>query len=229
MFDLNSQTQHITAGAALTALGLPHRVRIPAGPGPHPTLIMVHGLDGNEDVTWIFARTANPTWLILTPRAPLVTANGFAWYPSTPPDRAPDPAQFAAGATALDRFISGALATYPIDPARLVLLGFSQGATLNYHYALARRERLIGLAALAGFIPPAVQTIPPLEQLPVLILHGTQDDRVPIEYAREARQRLTAAAATLTYEESDVGHKLSAQGMRTLTSWLAARFANSFL
>jgi phospholipase/carboxylesterase len=225
MFDLNAQTQHITSGTALTALGLPHRIRIPAGIGPHPTLIMVHGLDGNEDVTWVFARTASPDWLILTPRAPLTTESGFSWYPSTPPDRSPDPAQFAAGSAALDKFIAGALATYPIDPARVVLIGFSQGAALSYDYAFKNRDKLIGLGALAGFIPPQIPTVPPLTKLPVLVLHGTQDERVPIEYARNARERLTTAGAALTYEESDVGHKLSAQGMRTLAAWLAARLA----
>ncbi|MHB8626891.1 MAG: alpha/beta hydrolase [Aggregatilineales bacterium] len=222
MSDLASSTQHITSGAALYALGLPHRVRIPPGDVRHPALIMVHGLDGNEDVTWVFARTAGPEWLILTPRAPLPTSDGFSWYPSTPPDHAPDAASFAAGLAALEKFINGAIAYYPLDPARIVLLGFSQGAALSYSYTFAHPERLIGLGALAGFIPTSAP-LPPMNGLPALVLHGTHDERVPIAYARAARDQLQTAGATVTYEESEIGHKLSAQGMRTLTTWLAAR------
>lgn len=223
MSDLANSIQLVTSGDALTALGLPHRVWIPHGAGPHPTLIMAHGLDGNEDVTWVFARTAGPEWLILTPRAPLPTTDGFSWYPSATPDRVPDTAAFAAGLTALERFIDGAIRWYPVDPERIVLLGFSQGAALGYSYAFAHRERLSGLAALAGFIPVTAPRLPPMNNLPVLILHGIHDDRVPIEYARMARERLQAEGAVVTYEESAIGHKLSAQGMRTLSAWLADR------
>lgn len=223
MFDLNTHTQHITSGAALSASGLPHRVRIPADAGPHPTLIMLHGLDGNEDVTWIFARIASPDWLILTPRAPMITEGGFSWYPSTPPDRLPDSALFAAGSAALDKFIDGALITYPIDTRRVVLLGFSQGAAMSYTYAFRHRPALIGLGALAGFIPPQIGAVPPLNALPILLLHGTEDERVPISIARADQQRLLAAGAALQYEESPIGHKVSASGMRTLTAWLTAR------
>src|SRR5579864_4452477 len=149
MSDPTGTIQHVTSGDALTALGLPYRVRIPHGEGPHPALIMIHGLDGNEDVTWVFARAAGPEWLIITPRAPLPTADGFSWYPSATPDRAPDATAFAAGLSALERFVAGATDLYRLDPARLVLLGFSQGAALSYSYTFAHRERLGGLAALA--------------------------------------------------------------------------------
>lgn len=223
MSDLANSTQHVTSGAGLAALGLPHRVRIPAGAARHPTLTMVHGLEGNEDVTWVFARVVGPEWLILTPRAPLPAADGFSWYPSTPPDQPPDAPTFNAALAALGQFIGGAVAYYPVDPARMVLIGFSQGAALSYCYTFAHRERLIGFGALAGFIPKTAPPIPAMHQFPVLVLHGTQDERVPVAYARAARERLDAAGASVTYEESAVGHKLSAQGMRTLGTWLAAR------
>ena len=208
------------------ALGLPHRVRVPLVEGRHPALIMLHGLDGNEDVTWVFARTAGPEWLILTPRAPLASASGFSWYPSAPPDRVPESAAFAAALSVLEKFIDGAVGSYPIDLRRIVLLGFSQGAALSYSYAFKHRARLSGLAALAGFIPATAPPIPPLNSLPILILHGTLDDRVSIEFARVARDRLQASDAAVTYEESAIGHKLSAQGMRTLSAWLTTRLKN---
>ncbi len=222
--------QHITSGEAFEALGLPYRVRIPPGDGPHPLLIMVHGLDGNEDVTWVFGRVAGPQWLILSPRAPLATAGGFSWYPSTPPDVSPDPEAFAAGLTALQRFIEGALRLYPVDRKRVVLLGFSQGTAMIYADALRQhalpvmQHSVAAIAALSGFIAqPDSVTIPALNGLPVLMLHGTQDERVPIDIARRDRDRLRTAGASVTYEESAIGHKVSAAGMRLLAHWLASQ------
>jgi phospholipase/carboxylesterase len=218
--DPMASVQHITSGEALTTLGLVHRVRIPSGGGLHPALIMVHGLDGNEDVTWIFARSATPDWLILSPRAPVPTQSGFTWYQASP-------LSFSAGLESLARFIDGALRTYPIDPARLVLLGFSQGTVMSFAYALSSprpAHPIAGVAALCGFIANLnAITIPPQNGLPVVMLHGTQDERVPVAWARTARDRLREAGAAVTYEESETGHKVSASGMRTLAGWLSDR------
>src|SRR5260221_13388813 len=82
--------QLITSGPAFDATGLVHRVRVPANASPgqvFPTLVMVHGLQGNEDVTWIFARQAGPQWLIVSPRAPFPDSSGYSWYQfNTDPD-----------------------------------------------------------------------------------------------------------------------------------------------
>src|SRR5215208_4263281 len=78
----NLDAQLIDNGPAFETLGLVHRVRTPAGPGPHPTLVMIHGLKGNEDVTWIFARSASPNWLIVAPRAPFAAGDSsYSWVP----------------------------------------------------------------------------------------------------------------------------------------------------
>ena len=40
---------------AADAGDLTHRVARPAGPGPHPTVLMLHGRSGDENVMWVFA------------------------------------------------------------------------------------------------------------------------------------------------------------------------------
>jgi len=236
------RSQLILTGSAVDRLGLPHRVYVPdqlstGDPAhKHSALIMVHGVDGNEDAPWVFARAASPNWLVISPRAPLFTGaepgnlTQFSWYRSTLPGQPIDPVAFADGLRALTRFIAEAAVVYPIDPARVVLLGFSQGAALSYAYTAYRYSPrtiadppLLGLAVLAGFIPLPIARLPALDGLPALILHGTLDERVPLIFAQEARDRLATAGALVTYEESPIGHKVSATGMRTLTAWLAQR------
>src|SRR5437016_4850467 len=140
--------QLVDSGPAFDALGLVHRVRVPAGPGPHPTLVMVHGLKGNEDVLWIFARTASAQWLIVSPRAPLSVEGGYSWNGSED-DAGPE--SYQAGLTTLTRFVDALPAHYPADRSRLVMLGFSQGAAMTYAFAASNRVQ--GIAALSGFMP----------------------------------------------------------------------------
>ena len=232
------QSQPIVSGTIADRLGLPHRIYIPNNDSTlkYPTLIMVHGLHGNEDAPWVFARAASRNWLIISPRAPLATGSDaensqhqFSWA-RMPPGLPADPVSFANGLHALTHFIAEAGAVYPIDPARMVLLGFSQGAAMSYAYTALRYSTrafvdppLIGLAALAGFIPAPIVQLPDLNGLPTLILHGTQDETVAVSMAQQARDRMAEAGAIVTYEESPIGHKVSAAGMRTLAAWFAER------
>jgi phospholipase/carboxylesterase len=223
MSDLDSIARLVTDDT----LPLVHRVRQPAprpDNTPHPTLIMIHGFEGNEDVTWIFSRAADPDWLIVTPRAPLRSQSGYTWYGFDPATKVPEQASVDRAQATLHDFIQKTLHTYHGDPNRVVLLGFSQGAAMAALYGIAHPERVRGIVSLGGFIPRLNEiTLPPLNGLPILILHGTQDETIPVKYAQRARERLTEAGATVTYEELDVGHKVSAQGMRTLGAWLAER------
>ncbi|MCC7448451.1 MAG: dienelactone hydrolase family protein [Anaerolineae bacterium] len=224
MPDLLSSAQLIADGPVVDTLGLVHRVRTPAEPGPHPTLVMVHGLQGDENVTWIFARSISPHWLIASPRAPFAAPEGYTW--NDPGKQFNDGNAYQRGLDSLTRFVDGLATAYHADLSRLVLLGFSQGAALSYAYAAAHPVR--GVAALSGFVPALIDNrLAALNGLPVLILHGTQDDRIPIEQARRDRKRLTAVGAQVIYHEDQVGHKVSAEGMRLLRHWLSERLAHT--
>ncbi len=205
--------------------GVPCRVRVPQREGAHPLLLMLHGYEGDEDVTWIFSRAASPEWLIVSPRAPLTapTSQGYSWFNFE--GGKTDPTTLQAALSYLDAFIAALKARYRIDDARIVMLGFSQGASMAYAYMLAEPTRLRGVVSLGGFIPGYLtkQIIPPLNGLPVLILHGTQDEVIAVEIARKNRDLLLAHGAQVTFFEEAVGHRVGAGGMRLLTEWLAER------
>jgi phospholipase/carboxylesterase len=213
---------------------LPTRLRNPVAPsgGLHPALIMLHGHRGSEDVAWIFARGAAAHWFVAAPRAPYPqyaddgSALGFSWYTFSEAGRS-DPATYQAGLSALRQFVQALLANYPIDPSRLYMLGFSQGAAMSYAYALDAdllTLPLAGLVALGGFIPGTVsKPYPPRPQLPVLILHGSQDEVIPVGLAHKSRDTMTELGADVTYLEEPVGHRVGTGGMRLLNTWLADR------
>jgi phospholipase/carboxylesterase len=222
--DLLSNVQHITTGPAVEALGLIHRVRVPVGDTSerYPTLVMLHGYQGNEDVTWVFARSAGPRWLIVTPRAPIAAPDhGFSWNSFS--GGKTDPETLQQSTAALTRFVEGLADVYAVDRTRVALLGFSQGGGMCYAFAAtAPQPPLLGIAALGGYIPATVQ-LQALAAKPVLVLHGTKDETIPIAIARENHEQLLAVGAQVTYQEDEVGHKVGPQGMRVLASWLADR------
>jgi polyhydroxybutyrate depolymerase len=64
-------------------------------------------------------------------------------------------------------------ADYPVDPRRIHLAGFSNGAMLASRFALERPGVLASLASVAGYLP--CDAAPPKEALPVLVIHGNHD------------------------------------------------------
>jgi phospholipase/carboxylesterase len=204
----------------MAKLNLIHRAHLPAGTAPFPAVVMIHGWLGNEHVMTIFERTVPEGVAILSPRGPLADDGGFGWFA----DRA-SASDFAHGLESLYEFVRRLPEAYPLDPARIYLMGFSQGAAMGYGLALKEPKLVAGLAALAGFLPPPASgwTEPGrLAGKPVFIAHGTQDERVPVAEARRARDGMASAGAEVTYREYPTGHKMNAQGMRDLKHWLAA-------
>ena len=70
-------------------------------------------------------------------------------------------------------------ASYPIDPARIYLTGFSNGGMMSYRLACEHRELFAGIAVLGGSL--VTSSCQPDGPLPVLIVHGTADLVVPYD------------------------------------------------
>jgi len=214
---------------------LTHRVQLPAASGPHPTVLMLHGRSGDENVMWVFARALPPEWLALAPRAIHPDPEGgYAWLHSSrhprKRDEWPTLAMFDDAVEAILNFIHILPTRYNADLNRLYLMGFSQGAATAYALALQHPTLVKGVAGLVGFAPlsPAGRGAGgewprPIAGLSIFAAIGLTDPLIPLEIARAGVQTLRAAGATVDAREYATGHKLNAQGMRDLRQWWAAR------
>src|SRR5258706_12694578 len=132
-------------------LNLVHRARLPEHPKGRrwPAVVMVHGWQGTEAVMGIFERCVPAGTIIVSPRAPLeVAPQSYGWF------REEDgQAAFEAGVDALQSFVRQLPDTYPVEPTWVVAMGFSQGAAMCYSLLLRAPELMLGVAALAGFLP----------------------------------------------------------------------------
>jgi phospholipase/carboxylesterase len=194
------------------------RLRVPAKPGPHPLILMLHGWTGDENSMWIFSSRLPKDALLLAPRGFYpTTLGGFGWHVQKP-DFWPQVEDFLP---AMDRLFEllGEREMAPWDGGKISLVGFSQGAALAGAMALKYPERVNLLAMLSGFLPedaPERFAGETLADLPVFMAHGRTDELVPVARARQAAAFLEKAGGRVFYCEEDVGHKLSASCFKAL-------------
>ncbi len=214
-----------TLGTRLRTLeGWTLRERVPAGSGPavpapavpaqHPLVLMIHGWTGDENSMWVFSpRLPANAWLV-APRAPYQsTRSGYSWRnDQIETGRWSTFAELSPAANRLIELLTPE--NFPgADLSQIGLVGFSQGGALAYTLALLHPQRVARLAALSTFLPAGAEVLAlrePLQGIPVLIAHGTQDTMVPLSMAYEAMEHIEQAGAQVEYCENDVGHKLGA-------------------
>lgn len=208
---------------------LEHLVRPPSIPARlPPLLVLLHGIGADEDDLFGLAGHLDGRFLVVSARAPFeAEPMGYAWYAidwSAFPPRA-DAAQARESREKLARFLGEACQAYGADPARVHLLGFSQGASMALGVALSRPHLVRSVVAHSGrllrqFLPPA--PLLGLAGLPVLLQHGRHDPVVPVAFADEARG-LLAPLVALERRDYDLGHEIGPESLRDLAGWLTAR------
>jgi phospholipase/carboxylesterase len=184
--------------------------------------VALHGRGSDERDLLALAPSFDPHYLWLSPRAPLGLGDGYEWYRLLDIGQ-PDPATFAAAVSALAEFIADILKTYPVDPKRLFLLGFSQGGMMAYAYALRWPERVAGIIAHSSYIPAPAKVTPPAPALvgkPCLVVHGLSDPVIPAQWGREAHAYLTAVGAEAQLHEAPIGHAVSHDTLAVMRAWL---------
>jgi len=199
----------------------------PAAAEPEGALVLLHGRGADERDLFPLLDMLDPERRLLgaTARGPLSLPPGGAHWYVVQRVGYPDPQTFHSTYPELGAWLDGMLAEHGIPPERTILGGFSQGSVMSYALGLGPdRPRPAGIMALSGFLP----TVEGFELersrakgLPVAIGHGTHDPVISVEFGRDARDRLTAAGADVTYRESPMPHTIDPQFLRELQeTWL---------
>jgi phospholipase/carboxylesterase len=215
------------------SLALEHLVRHPTrAAGAPPLLILLHGIGSNEEDLMGLEPYLDERFLIVSARAPHPYGwGGYAWFEIEwlPDGIAIDRAQAEQSRDLIVRFIGEAVAAYSADPARVYLMGFSQGAMMSGWVALTRPELVAGAVLMSGRVPDEVRAqIADPEQLagkPFLVVHGTMDQVLPIQNGRASRDLLQRLPIDLTYREYPMSHEVSAESLTDVVAWLSARLA----
>jgi phospholipase/carboxylesterase len=200
----------------------------PSAGDPEGLLLLHHGRGADERDLIGLAEVLDPErrFHAVTPGGPLRLPGwpGRHWY-SVPRVGYPDHETFHASRDALADFHTRTWERLGVGPERTVLGGFSMGTVMSYALGLAGdRPAPAGILAFSGFIPTVAGWEPSLADrigLPVFIAHGRNDNVMPIDFARNARDLLEGAGLEVDYNESEAGHQIDPGHLPAARGWLA--------
>ena len=213
----------------MTDLSLDYLVREPAAPASNPPLmIMLHGYGSNEQDLFSFARELPDELLIISARAPLSLGFGsYAWYSinfEADSENFSNLDEARAALVTIDRFLDEIINLYSPDEKRIFLLGFSQGTILSTAYALNHPGRVQHVLALSGYVNRKLIRTPlepeSFRDLDFFVSHGSDDQVIPVEWARRTPEFLDKLKIEHVYREYPVGHGVAPQNFFDMLSWI---------
>ncbi len=196
-----------------------------------PLLIMLHGYGSDENDLFSFADELPEDIFVISVRAPHpMQPYGNAWYAihfDAEQGKWNDNEQAKQSCDIIADFIDKAVKTYPVNPNNVTLLGFSQGSILSYAVALTYPEKVKNVIALSGYL---VTDILPKElkstnysHLDFYCSHGSADQVIPVEWARQTAPFLSNLNIKHEYSEFPIGHGVSPQNFYAFRHWLVER------
>jgi phospholipase/carboxylesterase len=204
-------------------------------------LLLLHGTGDNEQgLLGAIGQLAPPDTVVVSLRGPLQAPfGGFRWFEgySSAPEQVALDKTVGSSSDAVLAFVEAAPAKFGIDPKRVFLLGFSQGATLVWTTLLSRWSRpglIAGGLALSGRLFPELMQAgtslharladpTQLKDVPIFASHGVQDSVTPVDIGRSNERLLRdwAPAAGFTYKEDPAAdHEISRAVATSIFQWL---------
>lgn len=188
-----------------------------------------YGADGN-DLLGLADPLAEhmPDTVFVAPDAPEKCVNnpmGYQWFPIPWLDgssEAAAAASMAQSAEDLNAYLDKVIADEGITPAQLLLLGFSQGTMMSLHVAPRRDEAFAGVVGFSGrLLQPETLEAELKSKMPVLLIHGDQDEVVPPQSLNEAGNALQAAGFEVyAHVSKGTGHGIAPDGLSVSLAFL---------
>jgi phospholipase/carboxylesterase len=194
-----------------------------------------YGADGNDLIeigrAW---QPILPDTAFVSPHAPEPCGQapvGKQWFGLT--FRDPDERWIGVNqaAPALQAYLDAELQRRQLPPSALALVGFSQGTMMSLHAGL---RRPVAPAAIVGFSgmfimpndgPPETVEGEIASRPPILLIHGDQDELIPVQALFHASSSLSALDVPVEWHISHgVGHGIDQEGLRHGGEFLARRF-----
>lgn len=191
-------------------------------PKPAPTIIFLHGRGSDENDLLDLASNLDSRFLTISVRAPFqFPYGGFTWF-SMDEMGNPDIEQMIESRRLLVKFLEEIQTAQPVDPHNIFLFGFSMGAMIALDLALQSLYQFKGVVAHSGLVLQNEQLSYSFNQLHTtsfFIAHGTYDQIVPIELARNSYE-LLRANARVQFHEYPIQHTISDESLHDISLWL---------
>ena len=182
------------------------------GRAPMPLVVALHGGSGHgRDFLWSWLSNGRSRGvLVITP-----TARDRTWSIMGGEDVDAEP---------LRQMVETVAARYPVDRARVLLTGMSDGATYTFLCGLREGMPFTHLAPACGVLHPFLFAGNGLQHAagrPIYMIHGALDWMFPVSSAHLGRDALQCAGARLVYREiEDLSHTYPRDENPAILDWL---------
>jgi len=175
----------------------------------NPLMVLLHGAGGNAS-NWFgsYGARSDASGIVML----AVESRELTWHSAI------------SGAGADGAFIDRALAEVfdkvSIDPNRIALAGFSDGASYSLSLGLTNGDYFHNVIA---YSPGYLEVGPPHGKPPIFISHGTNDNILPIDQtSRQFVPQLRQAGYTVDYREFVGVHEVPAAISDAAIAWVTA-------
>jgi phospholipase/carboxylesterase len=194
-----------------------------------------YGADGNDLIdigrAW---QGLLPDAAFVSPHAPHPCGqapSGREWFPLTFRDPNERWVGVQAAAPVLNAFLDAELQRRKLPPSALALVGFSQGTMMALHIGLRRAVPPKAIVGYSGMLVTPEDVDPDQfaaeikSRPPVLLVHGDQDQLIPVQALMHAAQGLASLEVPAQWHISPgVGHGIDPEGLRHGGEFLAKAF-----
>jgi phospholipase/carboxylesterase len=170
-----------------------------------------------------------PDTLFVAPDAPESIPGmpfGYQWFPIPWLDGSSQEESERGMVAAMDdlnAFLDALMVDEDVLPEQVALFGFSQGSMMSLHIAPRREDAVAGVVAFSGrLLAPESLSEEVRVRMPVLLVHGDQDDMVPPQSMPEAADALAKAGFrdVFAHVMKGTGHGIAPDGLGVALAFL---------
>jgi phospholipase/carboxylesterase len=211
----------IDTAPKLDIILVPARTDAPIG-----SIVLLHGWGANHDDLGDLVPYFNLSeYQFLFPNGIFdheYSDTGKMWYSFTGAGHTTDrsTAQLATSREVLSEWVQSLPDSTGIPLDRTWIAGFSQGGAMTLDIGL--NLPVAGLIVLSGYLHPDLPQ-PAQAAPPVLIVHGRQDDVVPIAAARKSQETLTQWGVDVRYQEFEMGHSIVPEVLQVVRQFVTGK------
>jgi phospholipase/carboxylesterase len=170
-----------------------------------------------------------PDTLFVAPDAPENCAGsplGYQWFPIPWIDGSSEEESSRGMQQAvedLNAFLDALMVDEDLLPEQVCLFGFSQGTMMSLHVAPRREDPVAGIVAFSGrLLEPELLADEVQSLMPILLLHGDQDNVVPVQSLPQAAEALQNAGFSDLYAHVMKGtaHGIAPDGLSVALAFI---------
>ena len=188
-----------------------------------PTLLLLHGTGGSEHDLLPIGEMIAPQAAVLSPRGRVLEGTMPRFFRRLS-EGVFDVDDLRIQTHELAVFVDAAAAHYHFDRARVVAVGFSNGANIAASLLLLGRgpdrAALHGAILFRAMVPIVPDPLPDLSDVEVLMSNGRLDSLVAASQAEQLKDMFEDCGADVTFVWQPGGHNLTNQDVTAAREWI---------